>query len=97
MAYHHHPLHLPSTFRPAHGPADHDLHSGLLEEDGPVHHDPLPALPRNFRCGRLGIGVQCCRGSGCGVCMAAGRWVPERVGCTPLVLLLFMQLHAPPT
>ncbi|KAI7845999.1 hypothetical protein COHA_000540 [Chlorella ohadii] len=28
--------------------SDHDLHSGLLEEDGPVHHDPLPALPRNF-------------------------------------------------
>ncbi|PRW50967.1 hypothetical protein C2E21_5359 [Chlorella sorokiniana] len=38
-----------------HGPSpllrvgsDHDLHSGLLDEDGHVHHDPLPALPRNF-------------------------------------------------
>ncbi len=56
-AYHHPSLalaiHLSAP--PCHGPADHDLHSGLLEEDGPVHHDPLPALPRNFRCGRLGL------------------------------------------
>lgn len=44
-----------------------------------------------------GTDVWCCRGPGCGVCMAVGGWVLERVARTPVLPLLFMQLHAPPT